>query len=102
MTTRNAPLAVTADNLTDEQINTLWHEESNHAVTVVCRRALAVDAARRECEEACRRIAEELPTGLSIEHLNHKLLECGLALGRALIARRQCADAINAIAKVVR
>jgi len=38
---------------------------------------------------------------MSIEHLNHKLLECGIVLGRALIARQQCADAINARAKAI-
>lgn len=93
------PAEVTADNLTDEQIRSLRHEASDHAVTIVCKRAITASKTRKELEMACRSVAEAQPTGMSMEHLNHKLLEIGLAMGRALIARDQCADAINARAK---
>lgn len=90
---------VTADNMTDEQIRSLRNEASDHAVTVVCKRAMTAATTRKELEMACRAVAEAQPTGMSMEHLNHRLLEIGLAMGRALIAREQCADAINARAK---
>lgn len=86
---------VTAETITNEQIRELRHAASNHAVTVVCKRALAIEAAREACEQACRDIAEASPTGMAIEHLNARLLEHGLELGRAIIAREQCAAAWN-------
>lgn len=89
-------MKVTAATITDEQIRALRTSESNHAVTVVCKRALLVAELRAACERVCREIAETIPTGNTIEHINAVLLERGLALGRALIAREQCAAAWNA------
>lgn len=87
---------VTAQTITDGQIRELHTDASDHAVTVVCKRALDLARIRKACEQACRDVAEASPTGSSIEHLNARLLECGLELGRAIIAREQCAAAWNA------
>lgn len=87
---------VTGETITDDQIRELRKECSNHAVTVTCKRALTVNALRLACEAACRAVALADPLGMKIEHLNHRLTESGFDLGRALIARDQCADAWNA------
>lgn len=88
--------SVTAETITDDQIRLLRTNASDHAVTVVCRRALAIAELRRACEQACRDVAEVDPAGMMIEHYNHRLLEAGLAFGRAMIAREQCAAEWNA------
>lgn len=89
-------MKVTAETITDEQIRSLRTAASDHAVTVVCRRALEWSAQRQALEQACREVAEAIPTGQHIEFLNARLLERGLAFGRATIAREQCAAAWNA------
>lgn len=89
-------MKVTAETITAGQIRSLRTDASDHAVTTACRRALTVAELRKACEQACRDVAEADPTGMMIEHRNHALLEKGLELGRALIAREQCAAAWNA------
>lgn len=86
---------VNAETITVGQIQSLRHAASDHAVTVACKRAVQVAELRSSCEQACRDIAEANPTGMSIEHLNARLLEVGLELGRAIIAREQCVAAWN-------
>jgi len=62
---------ISADTITDEQIKALRVAASDHAVTVLCRKALVVAELRSQLDIECVCAAEADPTGGQIEHIHH-------------------------------
>lgn len=87
---------ISADTITDEQIKALRVAASDHAVTVLCRKALVVAELRSQLDIECVCAAEADPIGGQIEHIHHNVLVAATALGHALAARARCAEIINA------
>ena len=92
-------MTLTADNITDAQIRELRRDASDHAVTVICKQALATTSARKALDAVSLEAFEADQGGPTIEFLNERILNASRDLGLALQARARCAEILNARSK---